>query len=41
MITANGFRIRVESVRENRVDAVRIQAATGEIPESPAPEGGA
>jgi CBS domain containing-hemolysin-like protein len=40
MITANGFRIRVESVRENRVDAVRIQATTGELPESPAPEGG-
>jgi CBS domain containing-hemolysin-like protein len=41
MITANGYRIRVESVRENRVDAVRIQPATGEIPETPAPEGGA
>jgi CBS domain containing-hemolysin-like protein len=39
-ITANGYRIRVESVRENRVDAVRIQSVTGEIPETPAPEGG-
>ena len=26
MITANGYRIRVESVRENRVEAVRIRA---------------
>jgi CBS domain containing-hemolysin-like protein len=40
MITANGYRIRVESVRENRVDAVRIQSATGELREVPAPEGG-
>ena len=40
MITANGYRIRVESVRENRVDAVRIQSATGEFREVPAPEGG-
>ena len=34
VITANGYRIRVESVRENRVEAVRIhptgrRAATG------------
>jgi CBS domain containing-hemolysin-like protein len=41
MITANGYRIRVESVRENRVDAVRIQATTGELPPAPVPEGGA
>jgi hypothetical protein len=41
MITANGYRIRVESVRENRVDAVRIQSVTGELPETPVPEGGA
>jgi len=41
MITANGYRIRVESVRENRVDAVRIQATTGELPQAPVPEGGA
>jgi CBS domain containing-hemolysin-like protein len=40
VITANGYRIRVESVRENRVDAVRIQSVTGELPETPAPEGG-
>jgi CBS domain containing-hemolysin-like protein len=40
MITANGFRIRVESVRENRVDAVRIQSVTGATPQVPAPEGG-
>jgi len=40
MITANGFRIRVESVRENRVDAVRIQSVTGATPHVPAPEGG-
>jgi CBS domain containing-hemolysin-like protein len=41
MITANGYRIRVESVRENRVDAVRIQPATGEFREVTTPEGGA
>jgi CBS domain containing-hemolysin-like protein len=42
MITANGYRIRVESVRENRVDAVRIQPATGEYPQtSPSEEPGA
>jgi len=29
VITSNGFRIRVESVRENRVEAVRIQAVEG------------
>ena len=40
MITANGYRIRVESVRENRVDAVRIQPTTGTLPPAPAPEGG-
>jgi CBS domain containing-hemolysin-like protein len=40
MITANGYRIRVESVRENRVDAVRIQSVTGSTPTVPAPEGG-
>ena len=27
MITADGFEIRVESVRENRIEAVRIHAA--------------
>jgi CBS domain containing-hemolysin-like protein len=37
-ITANGYRIRVEAVRENRVDAVRIQQATGEMPQAAAPE---
>jgi CBS domain containing-hemolysin-like protein len=41
MVTANGYRIRVESVRENRVDAVRIQSTTGELPQQPVPEGGA
>src|SRR4051794_31009273 len=41
MVAANGYRIRVESVRENRVDAVRIQSTTGELPQQPAPEGGA
>jgi CBS domain containing-hemolysin-like protein len=40
MIDANGYRIRVESVRENRVDAVRIQPATGEMPQTPPPEAG-
>jgi CBS domain containing-hemolysin-like protein len=40
MITANGYRIRVESVRENRVDAVRIQSVSGELPQAPVPEGG-
>jgi CBS domain containing-hemolysin-like protein len=40
MITANGYRLRVESVRENRVDAVRIQSVTGELPPAPVPEGG-
>jgi CBS domain containing-hemolysin-like protein len=39
-ITANGYRIRVEAVRENRVDAVRIQQATGELPETAAPDRG-
>jgi CBS domain containing-hemolysin-like protein len=38
MIDANGYRIRVESVRENRVDAVRIQPATGEVPQTPPPQ---
>jgi len=41
LVTANGYRIRVESVRENRVDAVRIQSTTAEVPQQPAPEGGA
>jgi CBS domain containing-hemolysin-like protein len=41
MVTANGYRIRVESVRENRVDAVRIQPTTAELPPQPVPEGGA
>jgi CBS domain containing-hemolysin-like protein len=43
-ITANGYEIRVESVRENRIVAVRIHGSpTGEFPhhadasESPAP----
>jgi hypothetical protein len=41
VVAANGYRIRVESVRENRVDAVRIQSTIGELPQQPAPEGGA
>jgi CBS domain containing-hemolysin-like protein len=41
IVTANGYRIRVEAVRENRVDAVRIQTTTGEVPQPPVPEGGA
>ena len=42
-ITANGYEIRVESVRENRIVAVRIHTrATAEFPAAaPAPEGGA
>jgi CBS domain containing-hemolysin-like protein len=40
IVTANGYRIRVEAVRENRVDAVRIQSTTGEPPQPPVPEGG-
>jgi len=42
-ITANGYEIRVESVRENRIVAVRIHMrATAEFPAAaPAPEGGA
>ena len=40
-ITANGYEIRVESVRENRIVAVRIRTVTGEqpaVPASPPPE---
>jgi CBS domain containing-hemolysin-like protein len=37
-ITANGYEIRVESVRENRIVAVRIHArATAEFPAAPRP----
>ena len=36
-ITANGYEIRVESVRENRIVAVRIRTVTGELPAVPAP----
>ena len=35
-ITANGYEIRVESVRENRIVAVRIRTVTGEHPALPA-----
>jgi CBS domain containing-hemolysin-like protein len=40
-IYANGYEIRVESVRENRIVAVRIRTVTGEhrtVPASPRPE---
>jgi CBS domain containing-hemolysin-like protein len=43
-INANGYEIRVESVRENRIVAVRIRTVTGEqpaVPASPPPEGAA
>jgi CBS domain containing-hemolysin-like protein len=36
-IAANGYEIRVESVRENRIVAVRIRTVTGEQPTVPAP----
>ena len=36
-IRANGYEIRVESVRENRIAAVRIRTVTGEQPAVPAP----
>ncbi len=42
-IAANGYEIRVESVRENRVVAVRIRTVTGEmraVPAAPSGEGG-
>ncbi len=42
-IAANGYEIRVESVRENRIVAVRIRTVTGEmraVPAAPAGEGG-
>ena len=35
LITANGYLIRVESVRENRVDAVRIQSEPRAAPRQP------
>ena len=41
VITANGYEIRVESVRENRIVAVRIRIVTGEhraVPAAPPPE---
>ena len=41
VISANGYEIRVESVRENRIVAVRIRTVTGEhraVPASPPPE---
>jgi CBS domain containing-hemolysin-like protein len=40
-VYANGYEIRVESVRENRIVAVRIRTVTGEhraVPASPRPE---
>ena len=40
-ISANGYEIRVESVRENRIVAVRIRTVTGEHRALPAPPGGA
>jgi CBS domain containing-hemolysin-like protein len=41
VITANGYEIRVESVRDNRIVAVRIRVVTGEhraVPAAPPPE---
>jgi CBS domain containing-hemolysin-like protein len=41
VITANGYEIRVESVRDNRIVAVRIRIVTGEhraVPAAPPPE---
>jgi CBS domain containing-hemolysin-like protein len=38
-ISANGFEIRVESVRDNRIVAVRIRTVTGEHQALPAPPG--
>jgi CBS domain containing-hemolysin-like protein len=41
VITANGYEIRVESVRDNRIVAVRIRIVTGEhraVPAAPRPE---
>jgi len=35
-ISANGYLIRVESVRENRVEAVRIQPSGQAVPDDPA-----
>jgi len=40
VISANGYEIRVESVRENRIVAVRIRAVTGEHRAVPAPASG-
>src|SRR5438093_1511329 len=38
-IRANGYEIRVESVRDNRIVAVRIHPMTAEHPAVPAPPG--
>ena len=35
-ISANGYTIRVESVRENRIEAVRISGSVRPAPSSPA-----
>ncbi len=40
VIRANGYEIRVESVRDNRIVAVRIRTVTGEHRAVPAPEAG-
>jgi CBS domain containing-hemolysin-like protein len=37
-IVADGYELRVESVRDNRIVAVRIHAVTAEIQQLPAPE---
>jgi CBS domain containing-hemolysin-like protein len=37
-IVADGYELRVESVRDNRIVAVRIHAVTAEIQQFPAPE---
>jgi CBS domain containing-hemolysin-like protein len=39
MVRANGYSLRVESVRENRVEAVRIREHDGRRPEAEAPSG--
>ena len=35
-VTHNGYSIRVESVRENRIEAVRISGADGDSVRTPA-----
>jgi CBS domain containing-hemolysin-like protein len=37
-IRANGYEVRVESVRDNRIVAVRIRTVTGEHRALPAPD---